>query len=122
MPDDPLANSRERISCELLENIVQTVDRFLSEDPGDRRVRPREVLYARRVHEVHSAVGHRLHTNRRRTADERRRTEQTAPANIADRDLATVAGVHVDAEKALDDDADALLIGLGIDGQPCREI
>jgi hypothetical protein len=116
MADYALPDSCEGVSRELFEDIVQTADGLLGEHPGHGRILSGEALHPRDVHEVHRAVRQCLHEDRRRTRDERGRTEQVAAPNVADRDLAAVAREHVHAEQPSDEYPEALCIRLFVDG------
>jgi hypothetical protein len=78
---DALADRRKCISGKLLQDIVEAVNRFLRECPCQRRIVPRRALHAIDFEEERTAVRHCLHEDRRRSANQCRRTQQIAGSN-----------------------------------------
>lgn len=122
MPDEALPDRCEGVTRELLEDIIQTADRFLGEHTGHSRVLADGALHSQDIHEIHRTVSQRLYEDRCGTGDQRRRTEHVTASNVADGDLAAVAGEHVHAEKPSHHDPEALGVRLLVDGCACGDI
>src|SRR5262245_52691690 len=98
MTRDSLPHRRERVSGQLLEHFVETMNRFLGKGPRHGGIVARRAFNSIDVEEK-SGTGHdRLYEDWRRPADERRHTEKIAGTDVAHRNLTAVAGVHVDTK------------------------
>jgi hypothetical protein len=101
--------------CPPVLSVVQTLNGFLRKGPCDRRIAARDSFDAIRLEEKCLTRHDRLHEHWRRSADEGWHTEEVARTNIADRDLPAVAGVHVDAKQAAENDRESLGIRFRIE-------
>ena len=122
MAGNALADRREGVSGELFEDVVEAVNRFLRESPRDRWIRARCAPDTIDLEEEGGARPDGLHEDRRRSRNQRRRSEQIPRPHVSHGDLATVAGMHVDAKQALDDDGKRFGLRFGIHGLAGREL
>ena len=110
MSRDALADACESISDELFEDIVQSMNAFLRERPGQRRVDTRRTFDLVEVEEEGFAWRHRLHEDGCGTANQRWHPEQIPCSDISDGDLPAVTGVHVDAQQAVHHDGQSFSV------------
>src|SRR5262245_34387768 len=122
MSGDALADRCKRVSSEFLEDVVQPVDRLFRQNPRDRSLGPRPAPDAVDIDKEGGAGSYRLHEDRRRSANERRRSEQITHPNVSHGDLPAVAGMHVDAKQTLHDDRQPRGLRFCIYGLACREL
>jgi hypothetical protein len=121
MARDTLANGRERVARELFKRVIQSVHRLLRECPRERCVLVCRSFHTTHIEEERGAGRHGLHKHRRRPANERRNTKQVTGPYIPNGDLPAVAGMHVNAEKALQNDRQSFRVGFRVHDMPSRE-
>ena len=122
MPRDSLADRRERVPCELLENVVQPVNRLFRECPGQRRIVVRGSSDAIDVEEECGAGRNGLGKNRCGSANERRHAQQITSAYIAHCDLAAVTHNHVDTQQPLENDSQSFSVSFRVHGFARRKL
>jgi hypothetical protein len=121
MACDALADRCKRVSGELFEDIVQSMNRFFRERPRHRCIAPRRSLDSIEIEEKDGGDCYGLHEDRSGPANERRHAEQITRPYIPHGDLAAVTGMHVDAKQTLQDDGQPLSVRFGVHGMARRE-
>ena len=110
MARDALADRGERIACQLFEHVIQAMNRFFRQDPGNRRIVAPRSFDAIEIEKEGSPRHKRLHEDGSRSADERRHTQKIASANISHGHLPTVARMHIHAKQTVQDDGQAFRV------------
>ena len=83
----------------------------------------RAARFTRSISKKNAApLRHRLHEDRRRSANECRHTQQITRSYIPHGDLAAVAGMHVDAKQTVHDDGQSFSVRFRIHGMAGREV